>query len=277
MAPRLLLECQRLFTNMRQAPKAQLGAIALLTAIMAPTALSEQYQVDVVRLDHYTGYGGEFTVRDDPGGGFFDLSSYDPRTTGIGGVLGFQSFCMETTQYTGYNVQSIIADDGRVIGGGFGGSSFPGGDPISAGTAWLYSQFASGALTGYNFDDIGGTRSADAGTLQNALWWLENEDPAYHGIDNLGDAAANEFLDLLVSEAGFASIADAQSTDAAVGENGVWVINHIRTTSNGVVDHQSHLYYNTGRVNVPDGGTTVMLLGLALGGLGVTRRLLRGR
>ena len=56
------------------------------------------------------------------------------------------------------------------------GSQPLGGDPISIGTAWLYSQFAAGTLSGYNYAYGAGRQSStSAGALQQAIWWLEGE------------------------------------------------------------------------------------------------------
>jgi hypothetical protein len=63
-------------------------------------------------------------------------------------------------------------------------------DNISIGTAWLFSQFSagSGGLLNYNFAGTGGTsgtRTADAGDLQKAIWFLEDE----------VDGVRNHFID----------------------------------------------------------------------------------
>jgi hypothetical protein len=49
-----------------------------------------------------------------------------------------------------------------------------GGDILSKGTAWLYSQFAQELLIGYNFSGATAQRKTSAGLLQNAIWALED-------------------------------------------------------------------------------------------------------
>ena len=62
----------------------------------------------------------------------------------------------------------------------FDGGLFPSGEPITMGTAWLYSQFAAGTLSGisepYDYS-YGSGRIATAGDLQQAIWYLQNEQP----------------------------------------------------------------------------------------------------
>ena len=58
---------------------------------------------------------------------------------------------------------------GAINGGVSGGNP----DPISRGTAWLYLQFATGNLQGYNYTGPNGNLSA--GALQDTIWWLEGE------------------------------------------------------------------------------------------------------
>ena len=57
-----------------------------------------------------------------------------------------------------------------------GGGAVDGKDPVSAGTGWLYSQFARGSLTGYDYDNITPLgRIESARLLQLAIWMLEDE------------------------------------------------------------------------------------------------------
>lgn len=76
----------------------------------------------------------------------------------------FLTFCVEENEhfYLGHTYYYSISDktDGGVNGGQ---------DPVSIGTAWLYSNFRKGTLEGY-------TGTVEQQTqLQNAFWYLENE------------------------------------------------------------------------------------------------------
>lgn len=117
---------------------------------------------------------------------------------------------------------NVVVNNTSAVWGGVG----PTGDPISKATAWLFSQFASGSLSGYDYT-VGSGRATDAGNLQKAIWWLEQESSAYSGIgDTEADAtsADNEWLDLAKSQLGYASYLDMR-TDDANGAYGVRVMN----------------------------------------------------
>lgn len=81
----------------------------------------------------------------------------------------FPTFCLESQQYFAYyNTYKYKVNDGAVTGGG--GPTVPDAntglakDPISAGTAYLYSELRKGNLPGIS-----------AGDLQGAIWALEDE------------------------------------------------------------------------------------------------------
>jgi len=134
------------------------------------------------------GVGGEFRAVGNAGlNSAVNWSAYSAQTSGTIGVGDhgswgwpsagvhdldryFQTFCIEYNEEfnpgTTYNVG--ISPNARY------GSNPPNGDPVSIGTAWLYSQFAGGSLSGYNYA-YGGTRTPSAGGLQVAIWWLEGE------------------------------------------------------------------------------------------------------
>lgn len=122
-------------------------------------------------------------------------------------------------------------------------------DPISAGTAYLYEKFINGSLYSRDLD---AQHDINAGLLQVAIWYLEDEVNQYFtgvaGNIYLTDAYA-EF----VNEAG----AKANDTKGTV---------KIMNITIGAEKYQDVLVY------VPDSGTTLALLGLALAGLAIGRR-----
>jgi hypothetical protein len=136
---------------------------------------------------------------------------------GITGELGaFNTFCVEVNEYITLPGTYNVTLSSGAINGGTGGQTSPNFDPLSKGTSWLYSQFLAGTLPGY----FTGNRAANAGDLQNAIWWLEGESLGVHN--------------------GYAILAEGHggTADAAPGENGVWVMN--LTDDNGGL-HQSLL------------------------------------
>jgi len=88
------------------------------------------------------------------------------------GSANFQTFCLETSEFfspgNAYNV--AVSDKIMYNAGQF----LPNGEPLTLGTAWLYSEFAAGTLSGYNYTQ-GGGRIATAGNLQQAIWYLQGE------------------------------------------------------------------------------------------------------
>ncbi len=126
--------------------------------------------------------GGEFRVQ--PVVGFSGVLDGDL----IAGVAGFQTFCLETTEFFStdapFNNYGTVISDSAVFGGFTGGPS----DPLDGRTAWLYEQFRAGTLAGYNFTP-GAGRASTARDLQEAIWFIEGETNV--GVNNSFVAAAN--------------------------------------------------------------------------------------
>lgn len=140
-----------------------------------------------------TGAGGEFTlfsyIATGSPGLLLSNSAYSTETRDVGGKTGsFQTFCMEEDEYI--NSPSAISDiwvsqsavdEATGIAGlpGSGSHAYGGGTNTNMGdnldpmTAYLYTQFAKGTLS--NYDYLGSGRASDAGQLQKALWSLEDE------------------------------------------------------------------------------------------------------
>lgn len=127
-----------------------------------------------------SGYGmysyneaGEFTVIPGDGlgivlGGYVNNGTIKTRDIHQAGT--FQTFCLEYREYIDVKTTYNAYFNNKAINGGVG----PAGDPISKGTAYLYHQFQSGTLEGYNYTDSD-DRLESAGELQLTIWWLEGE------------------------------------------------------------------------------------------------------
>jgi hypothetical protein len=168
--------------------------------------------------------------------------------------LGFQTFCLEYNEYitSGGTYDAQIGT--AAIRGGVGigsGPTSPRSDPISVGTAYLYTLFATCLLDPHYTYENGDQRAIDAESLQKAFWYLEDE----RTWSQTG--GSNTFVTLALNKFGGEVGARADYTGSSVG-----VLN--LTSSAGY--HQSQLIY------VPDGGVTAILLGLALNGLAALRR-----
>ena len=125
-------------------------------------------------------------------------------------------------------------------------------DPISAGTAWLYTQFILGTLPDASGSGsyFGANRYADAGLLQEAIWMLEDEIPV----------GPNAYL-AMAEAANGGTFATAHADEAANGR-----VKALNLWGPNGEDIQSQLIY------VPDTGMTAALLGFGLISLVAFRR-----
>jgi hypothetical protein len=160
--------------------KKLIGMVAL--AGMLASLSVQGTMLDVNRpLDAYGGMGGgEFTI--------------DAEGLGV-----FRSFCLEGNEYLdlGQNYYYTVSDSAKA--GGIGGGS---PDPISLGTAWLYSQFRAGTLAGYDYTP-GPGRQASALNLQLAIWFLEDESASIDPTNPFYVAAQAMFADPKADNGGF--------------------------------------------------------------------------
>ena len=151
-----------------------LCALAGLVGMFAVPAVQAAMQVTLYQdlVNYSYGVGGEFNAVPNA-----TLLSVNPTLAGYTATTAnstapyFQTFCIETGEEfspgSTYNV--TISYNIK-----FDGGLFPGGSPITLGTAWLYSQFAAGTFGGYDYTG-GGGRTATAGDLQQAIWYLQGE------------------------------------------------------------------------------------------------------
>jgi hypothetical protein len=236
-----------------------LGVCAAL-AIASP-ALASQIPEGQIRVGYshsefgpyQSGQGGEFTLT--AVGGWLDLAAYDPGvTTGISaaGITSFQSFCIEKSEVIDGGATYKAAVTGNAMNGGVG----PGGDPVSVGTGWLYSQFAQGTLDDYVYSGSSWARRASAAELQEAIWWLEG-DGSYNWH--------NDFMVAVVAEFGSNAKADGGA------QYGVYALNLWSGSDSTRHRAQDQLYFKgiptASQEAVPDGGQTAVMLGGALMGL----------
>jgi hypothetical protein len=124
--------------------------ICLVTSLLVSVHASMAYSVTTVGgNDGYgpfqTGGGGEFTLKAGDGlsvPGNYAAVAKDQYVNGT-----FQSFCLEKGEYIYPNSLNYVTMGDAARNGGIGG---PSPDPISLGTAYLYQQFATGVLSGYD-------------------------------------------------------------------------------------------------------------------------------
>jgi hypothetical protein len=225
----------------------------VITMLLVPAVMADQIQIgyDSSPYGQYqTGSGGEFTLNPINLTRWLDLSGYKADTKDVGVAGTFQSFCVEGLEYIyPYPATYDAVKNTAAVWGSVG----PLGDPISVGTGWLYAQFATEHWVGglsYDYLNTSEGRKTDAGLLQNAIWWLEGEEDIVYDINH-----PNKYIAAVINE--FHTEVGAKADG---GEKyGVYVLN----LTSGSTLAQDQLWMDPSG-GVPDGGMTVVLLGLAI-------------
>lgn len=193
---------------------------------------------------YFTSPGGEFTIKLDASATPADAAAFNAIYQNYASVAtlsgGFQTFCIESTVHVGGNPKDATLD--------------PNG--VAVGTAWLYEQFGRGVLAGYDYTP-GAGRAASAWELQNAIWALQ-------GSYVYDAGAATGYLNAAIAQ--FGSLANAQV------QNTTYRVDALRMTTTDATGQQ--VVRQPMLALVPDGATTMMLLGMSMLGIGYTRRLL---
>ena len=210
-----------------------------------------------------SGVGGEFLAipNDGPAMGLSFL--YTPAARGTQ-ANSFETFCIQYNEefYPGgtYNYQISTTSIMPIV-------------PVNLGTAYLYNLFATGTLPGYTY-----TSPSQAADLQNTIWNLQGTGPGASVIADPGTYDA-----LLIAK--FGSLANAKLATIGIysaASYGIYALN-LGTTADGnggTWPNQDQLIYTGGgsafgsSIFVPDGGSSLVLLGSALGGLALLKRKL---
>ena len=232
-------------------------AVAFALAAFMPTQAAAA-PVSVLAGDIVKLYDGPGTT----GGGEFWV---DVVGKGVGGTINaanndFIAFCLEYNEtFSSYGqALKVGAVNTGAVNGGVSGQTSLNFDPLSAQTAWLFTQ----AMT--NPGILGYTHTASkANSLQRAIWFLEGElGPSYTPAQlNSLDAQAKTWVDA-ANGSGWTNIGNVR------------VLNLLKKDRQGnyTLNSQDQLYITP----VPEPETYAMLLaGLGLMGFVVRRRRTR--
>jgi hypothetical protein len=191
---------------------ALIGAVTLLTASNALAA-----------FDGTLTTSANTTIGGNNGGGAFYVS-----TTGAIGTGSFYTFCLEENENISFPATYNYRINSGAVNGGISYSPTPGAsptfDPISIGTAWLYSQFRGGAF---------GNTAAGNNNLQWAIWYLEGEKFSTGDLQT-PSVNATALLNLAVSALGLGSISDLFQNSN--GKFGVVVLNDFNADGSNAQD-----------------------------------------
>lgn len=135
-----------------------LKAGLIATALAAAQAASAQVTGGItLKIDYIMDLGDE---------GPFDMTI----TSGANKGYSFQSFCLEKQEWFSDKADSWVKSVSTATMAdpkSYGGVT---SDPLSAETAWLFTQYSNRSLSAYK----AGTHDS-ANSLQNAIWYLEDE------------------------------------------------------------------------------------------------------
>ncbi len=246
-------------------------AAALLPFVGSSASAAYIGAVGPVILDYgdaHSGNGGEFVVKSNGTDGstaFVNAIKADYSSLATYGGIGFETFCLEYNEHfsPGGTYNASVSPE-AVHGGNVTN------DPISVGTAYLYSLFATGNLPGYDY--TASTTSSSAANLQNTIWFLEGEQTSLPG----GALIANPgtYSTLLITE--FGSLTNAMANSYNLKTAASYGVSALNLGAAPEFTAQDQIFYQkTSNQDLPDGGATLLLLGLSLSGMGVLQRRMR--
>lgn len=161
-------------------------AFGLIGASLVLCAGASAQQTIVLNTGAYSsGNGGEFNAT---------VGNTALTFTGLTSSTSFETFCLEHSENFQPGATYFFDVSTAAVAGA--GGAVNGSDPLDERTAYLYSLFMNGVLPTYDYANAGNDRQNDAGALQNAIWYLEEE------VGSLDSAKAVFFYNLAQSGVG---------------------------------------------------------------------------
>lgn len=133
-------------------------SIAAAIAWLALGALPAQAGISVGDSIRFTNREGN------TGGGEFGVAELPNANTEL-----FRTFCLQVNEYLDFSPLGFKVVDISDRAQGYAD------DPLDARTAYLYTQFSKGTLSGYDYSPNTSGHAASADALQRAFWAIENE------------------------------------------------------------------------------------------------------
>lgn len=233
--------------------------LQILAAVAVAAAGSLAANADSVTLLKNT---SQFS--DSSGGGEFAASFSAPSPIDTSDYV-----AGKTTGLTGYSgdVQVFSAEVATTFTAGTAYSYTIGstttGDPVTTltkGAAYLYYLFATGTLTGYNYT-TGSGRTASALLLQQALWYLQ-------GNQTSGNPAVttsnNAFYAMAINK--FGAGTPLNGAGAYAFANGAYGVEFLQLSTGSGYPKENQF------ICVPDGGSTMVMLGMGFTGIALAAR-----
>lgn len=131
--------------------------------MMAVAVAANAGTVQIYQTAYSSGSGGEFQS-------YLTGAAFTPTSLTGNGV---ETFCIEKSEQFQPGATYNFTIETAAMGGG--GGAVAGQDPLDERSAYLYDLFITGNLPGYDYSNGSGLRQANAGSLQNAFWYIEQE------------------------------------------------------------------------------------------------------
>jgi hypothetical protein len=238
---------------MKKSCKEVLSLLAVLVLIGKPVTMMANTIVLNADSNYSYGGGGEFnavtTGQDFLGNGYVS-------STIINGA--FETFCVQTGVDCGPGVSYNYTEASAT-----GANAIQGGITLSIGAAYLYYEFATGNLIGYNYTP-GSGRVTTASQLQAALWYFMGE-----AMPDGFTTSGNPFI-------AFAGKTLSNPFGANGTSYGVEILQLTTTDSDPIAIQNQLVLTGDGDLTsnaqpAPDGGMTAALLGTSLTGMFLIR------